>query len=169
MAVLGSQGIVVKYMAFFAPIGCVRFARYCGKMYGVSSRLLAMLGSQGIVVKHMAFSSRLLAMLGSQGIVVKYMAFFAPIGYVRFARYCGKIYGFFRACWLLGSQGIVVKYIALAMLGSQGIVVKYMAFFAPIGCVRFARYCGKTYGFLCAYWLRFARYCGKMYSRHLFC
>ena len=34
LAVLGLQGIVVKCMAFFVPIGCVRFARNFGKMYG---------------------------------------------------------------------------------------------------------------------------------------
>ena len=33
MAVLGSQGIVVKCMAIFVPTGCVRFARYCCRMH----------------------------------------------------------------------------------------------------------------------------------------
>ena len=31
---LGSQGIVVECMAIFVPVGCVRFARYYGRMYG---------------------------------------------------------------------------------------------------------------------------------------
>ena len=47
---------------------------------------------------------------------------------------------------VLGSQGIVVKY--MAVLGSQGIVVECMAIFVPVGCVRFARYCGRMYGYL---------------------
>ena len=57
---------------------------------------------------------------------------------------------------MLGSQGIVVKCMAFfvpTVLRSQGIVVKYMAIFVPTACVRFARYCGKMYGYLRAYWL----------------
>ena len=40
MAVLGSQGIVVKCMAFFVPGGCVRLARRCGEKVQSPSYIL---------------------------------------------------------------------------------------------------------------------------------
>ena len=58
---------------------------------------------------------------------------------------------------MLGSHGIVVKCMGfscqLVVLGSKGIVVKCMAIFMPIGCDRFAKYCGKMYSFFAAHWL----------------
>ena len=61
---------ITKYMAFSIPTGCVRFARYCGKMY---SRHLytTLLLYRDEYHKSIWLSLCLPAVFGLQGIVVK--------------------------------------------------------------------------------------------------
>ena len=121
---LGSQGIVVKCIAFFVPIRHIHKWRTRKETVGPSACKRGLRGivalfsfvflphkprlhALGPIVLRLSaiYEYGVLAVLGSQGIVVKCMAFFVPIGRVRFARNCGKMnschlfwYGQFCSC-----------------------------------------------------------------------
>ena len=124
-------------MAFSMPTGCVRFVRYCGKMYS----------------RHL-FTTLLLY----RDEYRKCMTFFMPTGCVRFARYCGKMYSRHLYTTLLLCRDEYHKSICLslclrAVLGLPGIVVKCTAAIYTQRCYCAGMSITRVYGFLYAYWL----------------
>ena len=86
-------------MAFSMPTGCVRFARYCGKMY---SRHLytTLLLYRDEYRKSIWLSLCLLAVLGLQGIVVKCTAAIHTQRCYCTGMNITRVYGFLYAYWL---------------------------------------------------------------------